>query len=80
MITLEERAPSAITLVIAEALEHAIVQATKELAERIEALELQVQAQQEILDGLEDNVESAIEAALDGLEVSCEINTGRKYR
>lgn len=80
MITLEERAPSAIALVIAEALEHAIAEATKPLTERIETLELKVQAQQELLDDLEDHIESAIETALDGLEVSCEINTGSKYR
>lgn len=80
MITLEERAPSAIALTIAEALEHAIAEATKSLTERIETLELKVQAQQELLDDLEDHIDFAIETALDGLEVSCEINTGSKYR
>lgn len=73
MITLEDRMPSAMALVIAEALEQAIAEATKVLHERIAALEVQVADCAKDLERLEtaipDEVENQIDSALESLSV-----------
>lgn len=89
-----EVAPS-MALELGSALLLAIAEATRALEARITSLELVTQAQheklnefqdrfekfEEIIDSeLEKRIKAAVEEALDGLEVNCEIKTSRGWR